>query len=224
MNLRPISICPCDSRDYRDYLRVGRGNRGNRRRKWDHGGFFSRDSARHGNVQECYFVVYKNEPEVDRADFAAMLEEYGFAKYAATLQRATERVSASLADAGLGDTGWPIAVRPSAVHGLGVFRTQPCPKGAIAAPGRRGGVGVPVGWYVNHSPMPNVEGRLGAGPGDLDFVALQDLETESELLADYRQVVRVRLAMEAGVSPETLTREAIRGAVLRLWVAQRCPL
>lgn len=160
--------------------------------------------------------------DADRADFLAMLTDYGLAQYAHKLRQGAEHSAGKLDVA-----GFPVAVRESPVEGLGTFATEPLLQGRFIFPASLHGHRTRPGWHVNHGAAPNVRSIVGP-EGDLYegvwFLALRDIAAGEELLADYRQTVALMLATAAGCAPAALTREQIRSALLRLWVQHKCPL
>jgi hypothetical protein len=77
-----------------------------------------------------------------------------------------------------------VAIAESPVHGKGVFATKPFKKGEVIAPARIGGKRTPAGRYGNHGTEPNSEMVMKAN-GDVDLIAIRDIEPGSEILSDY---------------------------------------
>ena len=77
-----------------------------------------------------------------------------------------------------------IRIGESSIHGKGIFSTDKIKKGQIIAPARIGSMRTPAGRYCNHSGSPNSE-MVMRDNGDVDLVALSDIEKDSEVLSDY---------------------------------------
>lgn len=159
--------------------------------------------------------------EADRADFLAMLAEYDLAQYAHALHAGAEAAGGKLDISGL---GFPVRVSESPISGKGTFAIRAIPMAQTAYPAVWQGHRTHHGWYTNHSAEPNLKAYMCGMHGDLDYVALRDIEPGEECTIDYRDVVRRSLAASAGVQPHELTKPMIRSALLRLWVQHKCPL
>lgn len=79
-----------------------------------------------------------------------------------------------------------IIIKDSKYSGKGVFANKSIKFGEIIGPARVNGKRTSLGRYVNHSPQPNAEYILRAN-GDLDTVAIKDIDNGEELLYNYRQ-------------------------------------
>lgn len=125
--------------------------------------------------------------DLDRADYARFLAEFSLtAEWVA-------QVSANESDQIAMPSGYCMRVKPSTIHGLGMFAPCLVPKGEIIAPARVGGKRTPAGRYVNHSATPNAVAQLhmGVPDGDIALVALRAIGTGEEVLVDYRQTCRL---------------------------------
>ena len=80
-----------------------------------------------------------------------------------------------------------VQVKPSLIHGLGMFVVEAVSAGQLLAPMNLNGLRTPAGRFVNHSDVPNCI----AVPKDenLYLVAARDLERDEELLLNYRQPI-----------------------------------
>lgn len=94
---------------------------------------------------------------------------------------------------------WPVEVRPSTLHGLGLFATRGIEYGELIAPARFFGMRTPAGRYTNHHPEPNAE-ALASG-ADILLVCIRKIPAGAEVLLNYRQVLAVNLASFDG-APE----------------------
>ena len=80
-----------------------------------------------------------------------------------------------------------VQVKPSLIHGLGLFAVESVSIGQLLAPMNINGLRTPAGRFVNHSNEPNCI----AVPKDdnLYLVAARNLEQGEELLLNYRQPI-----------------------------------
>jgi hypothetical protein len=92
-----------------------------------------------------------------------------------------------------------VEVRPSLIHGLGLFATREFMAGELICPGRLDGRRTPAGRYTNHSIMPN------AAPikleDDIWAVAVSPIAMGSEIVIDYRMSMRVNFGIELQENP-----------------------
>lgn len=77
-----------------------------------------------------------------------------------------------------------VSVRHSPIHGMGLFSEKYFSRGEVIAPARIGGKRTPGGSRCNHSSDPNSEMVMREG-GDVDLVALKDIQSGAEILNDY---------------------------------------
>ena len=83
-----------------------------------------------------------------------------------------------------------IEIKPSVIHGLGMFTTIDTLSGEFIAPARINDKKLPAGRYINHSPAPNCEFKRSDN-GDLHAHSLRVLEKGEELTINYRQAGQV---------------------------------
>lgn len=104
-------------------------------------------------------------------------------------------------------------LRPSTIHGYGLFATRRISAGELIAPARIAKKRTHAGRFTNHSTKPNARFvRLGAAPwSDLHMVALRQIQESDEVLMDYRQAGSVN---GSGISPDRC--ESIETIKLRL--------
>jgi hypothetical protein len=89
--------------------------------------------------------------------------------------------------------GYFVQVKPSKIHGNGLFATKDFKAGELVCPGRINGKRTPAGRYMNHSTNANaVFDKVNA---DLNVVALRDIYVGEELLVDYRTSMRVNFGI-----------------------------
>jgi hypothetical protein len=81
------------------------------------------------------------------------------------------------------DDNYFVDVRPSQIHGLGIFATKDFKAGDRICPARIGAKRTPAGRYSNHSGNPN--GEIGIYAGVVYFYAKNDIACGDEILTDY---------------------------------------
>lgn len=84
------------------------------------------------------------------------------------------------------DSNDPIEVKPSNIHGLGVFATKTIKKGAKIALARLDNSRTIAGRYTNHSDSPNSEPVIEDNKGF--FFSLEEIKKGSEITVNYRDV------------------------------------
>ena len=78
-----------------------------------------------------------------------------------------------------------ICIRPSTIHGLGVFARRKFSKGDFVARARVGPMRTPVGRYTNHALTPNAR-MLPTGDGGIEVRAVSEISTGEEITSNYR--------------------------------------
>jgi hypothetical protein len=91
--------------------------------------------------------------------------------------------------------GFAVELRPSAIHGTGLFATAPIDAGHPICPGRLGGCRTTAGRFINHSPEPNTTSHMHTN-GDIWAVALHAIQENEEITIDYRTSMRVNFGIE----------------------------
>ena len=85
--------------------------------------------------------------------------------------------------------GWAVDLKPSPIHGTGLFATQNFEAGETVCPGRLNGKRTPGGRFINHSANSNILPKLVGD--DIFAVASRKINAGDELLVDYRASMRV---------------------------------
>lgn len=116
----------------------------------------------------------------EREHFARLLAELGVTEQQILDWSGDPKYLTPLPDADLG-----FCVRPSVLHGNGVFSTEVFEAGAVIGPSRLGLGKTVLGRFVNHSDTPNAE-NVRTPSGDLFTVAINLIEPGQEILTDYR--------------------------------------
>lgn len=124
--------------------------------------------------------------EPDRADYAALLAEWGVeAETVAALSAQTDDLQE------LPEGEWGLARAASAIHGQGMFATRDFAPGDFIGPARLDRRRTPLGRWVNHAAKPNAK-MLPDDDGNLWLVAFQPLAGNrgglfgDEITVDYR--------------------------------------
>lgn len=90
--------------------------------------------------------------------------------------------------------GFDVEVRPSIIHGHGVFVTREFDEGEFICPGRIDGCRTFAGRFTNHSHEPNAIPYIFENE-DIALVALRPLQANEEVLIDYRASMRVNFGI-----------------------------
>jgi hypothetical protein len=86
-----------------------------------------------------------------------------------------------------------VEVKPSKIHGNGLFATKDFKAGELICPGRINGKRTPAGRYMNHSTNANVAPeKVG---DDLNAIATRNIYRGEELLVNYRESMRVNFGI-----------------------------
>lgn len=133
---------------------------------------------------------------IDRDDYYDMLDEKG------VTDDEVREVVADMSDhIDMGNHhAARIDIRESPIAGKGVFAREDVPAGQAFVPARIGDRRTMAGRYTNHSPNPNVVGKLFVD--DIYFVAINDIAAGDELTVDYRQARAVALEADKLLSEE----------------------
>jgi hypothetical protein len=132
--------------------------------------------------------------EQDRCDYALFLAQLG------TTQEALDVIVTNETDLIPMPDGFDVEVRPSRLHGNGLFALRPFAAGEYICPGRIEGHRTPAGRFINHSADPNTTSvKYG---DDIGAVALKDILKNEEILISYRMAMRINFGLEI---PEGIT-------------------
>ena len=86
-----------------------------------------------------------------------------------------------------------VEVKPSKIHGNGLFATKDFKVGELICLGRINGKRTPAGRYMNHST--NANAVFDKVNDDLNVVALRDIYVGEEILVNYRTSIRVNFGI-----------------------------
>lgn len=129
-----------------------------------------------------------NRIAADQADYQKFLQQMGMT------QDEMDAIVKAEADIIPMPPGADVEVRPSRIHGVGVFALRAFGQNEVICPGRLDGHRTPAGRFINHSVSPNTTSvKCGA---DIYAVALRDIETGEEILVNYRASVKINFGIE----------------------------
>jgi len=96
--------------------------------------------------------------------------------------------------------GFDVEIKPSKLHGLGMFATRDFKAGEFICPGRIDGKRTPAGRFINHSATPNTT-TIKKENGDLVAMSLEDISKGQEILINYRtsMLVNFGIAIEGAL-------------------------
>ena len=134
-------------------------------------------------VPECGLADSRTESQKARVDYGLFLHQLGIAD--ADVAKIAQ-IESDLIDM---PEGVFVELKPSSIHGLGLFATKDFETGETVCPGRLDGKRTPGGRFINHSQNSNIQPEL---VGDNIFaVASRKINAGDELLVDYRASMRV---------------------------------
>lgn len=123
--------------------------------------------------------------DIDRLDYKATLEEYGFTEEVARAQSEDESNQVST------DENYKVSVMPSMIEGDGLFSQSTFTEGETIMPARINGKRTEAGRYTNHSLYPNaVMVMVG---NDIDLVAKETIDSGDEITTDYRDSLNLQI-------------------------------
>jgi hypothetical protein len=134
-------------------------------------------------VPECGLADSRTEEQKARVDYGLFLHQLGTTD--------TEILKIVHIESDLIDMpeGWHVELKPSSIHGLGLFATKDFKIGETVCPGRIDGKRTPGGRFINHAQNSNIQPKL---VGDNIFaIASRKINAGDELLVDYRASMRV---------------------------------
>lgn len=132
--------------------------------------------------------------EQDRSDYGCFLTQLGIT------QEALDCIVTNESDLIGMPSGFDVEVRPSRLHGKGLFALRDFTAGEYICPGRIDGHRTPAGRFINHSVTPNTNSvKYG---DDIGAVALRNIIKNEEILICYRVAVQVNFGIDI---PEGVT-------------------
>jgi len=134
-------------------------------------------------VPECGLADSRTDAQKARIDYGLFLHQLGIADADVAKIAQIESDLINMPE------GFSVELKPSNIHGLGLFATKDFEVGETVCPGRLDGKRTPGGRYINHSQNSNIQPEL---VGDNIFaVASRKINAGDELLVDYRASMRV---------------------------------
>ena len=139
-------------------------------------------------VPECGLADSRSEEQKAQVDYGLFLYQLGMT------DADVAKVSQIESDLINMPEGFSVELKPSSIHGLGLFATKDFKIGEIVCPGRIDGKRTPGGRFINHAQNNNVQPKL---VGDNIFaIASRKINAGDELLVDYRASMRVNFGFE----------------------------
>jgi hypothetical protein len=134
-------------------------------------------------VPECGLADSRTEVQKAQIDYGLFLHQLG------TTDADVAKIAQIESDLIDMPEGFFVELKPSNIHGLGLFATKDFETGETVCPGRLDGKRTPGGRFINHSQNSNIQPEL---VGDNIFaVASRKINAGDELLVDYRASMRV---------------------------------
>lgn len=140
-------------------------------------------------VPECDLGENRVKREISdaRKDYDLFLNQLG------TTQEIMDSVVQNHSDLIDMPDGFFVELKPSVIHGMGMFATKNFEPGELVCPGRIDGKRTPAGRFTNHSPKYNiVPEKVG---DDIIAIAFRKIYAGEELLVDYRDSMRVNIGL-----------------------------
>ena len=134
-------------------------------------------------VPECGLANSRTDAQKARIDYGLFLHQLG-----TTDSKLNEivRIDSDLIDM---PDGWAVELKPSTIHGMGLFATRDFEAGETVCPGRLDGKRTPGGRFINHSANSNIQPEMVGD--DIFALASRKINAGDELLVDYRASMRV---------------------------------
>jgi hypothetical protein len=126
--------------------------------------------------------------ELDRVDYHLFLTQLGITQDAMdAIVNTTDLIPMP--------SGVEVEVRPSRIHGYGLFALRDFQESEIICPGRIGGHRTPAGRFINHSSNPNTT-AMKNDADDIFAVAMRAIQKNEEILISYRTSMRVNIGLD----------------------------
>jgi len=134
-------------------------------------------------VPECGLADSRTEAQKAQIDYELFLHQLGTTD--SKLNQIVQ-IESDLIDM---PEGFFVELKPSSIHGRGLFATKDFEAGETVCPGRLDGKRTPGGRFINHSQNSNIRPELVGH--DIFAVAARKISAGDELLVDYRASMRV---------------------------------
>ena len=122
-------------------------------------------------------------PYIGKSEFGLMLSSIGMD--AETMQRLTDIQTDRVA---MPDGEYPFTIKPSRIHGEGIFASTNIEQGGSIGTMRIGLNRTPLGYKTNHSSHPNAV-SVAQGDGGEELVALRPIQEGEEITINYRHAI-----------------------------------
>jgi hypothetical protein len=134
-------------------------------------------------VPECGLADSRTESQKARIDYNLFLHQLN------TTDAEILKIAQNESDLIDMPDGVFVKLKPSSIHGTGLFATKDFEVGEVVCPGRLNGKRTPGGRFINHSQNSNIQPELVGN--DIFAVAARKISAGDELLVDYRASMRV---------------------------------
>ena len=134
-------------------------------------------------VPECGLADSRTESQKARIDYNLFLHQLG------TTDAEILKIAQNESDLIDMPEGVFVELKPSSIHGTGLFAAKDFEVGEVVCPGRLNGKRTPGGRFINHSQNSNIQPELVGN--DIFAVAARKISAGDELLVDYRASMRV---------------------------------
>lgn len=124
--------------------------------------------------------------EADRQDYGRFVTQLGISQQAIDVMVNTDDLIPM-------PPGYDVEVKPSRLHGSGLFALRAFAAGEFICPGRIEGHRTPAGRFINHSLKPNAT-SVKTGD-DIAAVALRSIQAGDEILISYRTALHVNVGL-----------------------------
>jgi hypothetical protein len=130
--------------------------------------------------------------EQDHSDYQLLLSQLGVTQSQVEKMMGTHELISMPA-------GVELELRPSRIHGVGMFALRHFEADEVICPGRIDGHCTPAGRFINHSVRPNAKPvKMG---DDIDAVALKQIYPDEEIVINYRDSMLVNIGLEMPCQP-----------------------
>jgi len=134
-------------------------------------------------VPECGLADSRTESQKAQIDYKLFLHQLG------TTDAEILKIAQNEFDLIDMPDGFFVELKPSPIHGMGLFATKDFEAGETVCPGRLNGKRTPGGRFINHSQNSNIQPELVEN--NIFAVAARKISVGDELLVDYRASMRV---------------------------------
>ncbi len=134
-------------------------------------------------VPECGLADSRTESQKAQIDYKLFLHQLG------TTDAEILKIAQNESDLIDMPDGFFVELKPSPIHGMGLFATKDFEAGETVCPGRLNGKRTPGGRFINHSQNSNIQPELVEN--NIFAVAARKISVGDELLVDYRASMRV---------------------------------